>query len=283
MDFLFAFFSLTIFTMMLTIGVNQSPGHLISLWQQPALLFRSLLAVVVLVPAVVFALLWFFDLSPAVATGLAILAAAPGAPLTTKRSEIAAADPVYTTSLQLALALLAVLVTPLILAIFYAAFSLTIEAVSPIEVAKQIGKVTFLPVIIGLSLQHFAPKLVATISKPLNILATVLLALLVLAVTVVIVMAPELRAGLNVGGPALVAILIIAIAAVAIGHLLGGDNPARRGGLAVASVARNIGLALYILGLTDSGQEVAPTVLVFLLVGLAVAVPYSLWIRRQIN
>jgi BASS family bile acid:Na+ symporter len=283
MDLLFAFFSLTIFTMMLTIGVNQSLGHLISLWQQPALLFRSLLAVVVLVPAVVFALLWFFDLSPAVATGLAILAAAPGAPLTTKRSEIAAADPVYTTSLQLALALLAILVTPLILAIFYASFSLTTEAVSPIEVAKQIGKVTFLPVIIGLSLQHFAPKLVATISKPLNILATVLLALLVLAVTVVIVIAPELRAGLNVGGPALVAILIMAIAAVAIGHLLGGDNPARRGGLAVASVARNIGLALYILGLTDHGQEVAPTVLVFLLVGLAVAVPYSLWIKRQIT
>jgi BASS family bile acid:Na+ symporter len=283
MDFLFAFFSLTIFTMMLTIGVNQSLGHLIFLWQQPALLFRSLLAVVVLVPAVVFALLWFFDLSPAVATGLAILAAAPGAPLTTKRSEIAAADPVYTTSLQLALALLAILLTPLILAIFYAAFSLTIEAVSPIEVAKQVGKVTFLPVIIGLSLQHFAPKFVATISKPLNILATALLALLVLAVTVVIVMAPELRAGLNVGGPALVAILIMAIAAVAIGHLLGGDNPARRGGLAVASVARNIGLALYILGLTDHGQEIAPTVLVFLLVGLAVAVPYSLWIRRQIN
>jgi BASS family bile acid:Na+ symporter len=283
MDFLFAFFSLTIFTMMLTIGVNQSLGHLIFLWQQPALLFRSLLAVVVLVPAVVFALLWFFDLSPAVATGLAILAAAPGAPLTTKRSEIAAADPVYTTSLQLALALLAILLTPLILAIFYAAFSLTIEAVSPIEVAKQVGKVTFLPVIIGLSLQHFAPKFVATISKPLNILATALLALLVLAVTVVIVMAPELRAGLNVGGPALVAILIMAIAAVAIGHLLGGDSPARRGGLAVASVARNIGLALYILGLTDHGQEIAPTVLVFLLVGLAVAVPYSLWIKRQIT
>jgi BASS family bile acid:Na+ symporter len=283
MEFLFAFFSLTIFTMMLTIGVNQSLDHLISLWQQPALLFRSLLAVVVLVPAVVFALLWFFDLSPAVATGLAILAAAPGAPLTTKRSEIAAADPVYTTSLQLALALLAILVTPLILAIFYAAFSLTIEAVSPFEVAKQVGKVTFLPVIIGLSLQHFAPKFVATIGKPLNILAMVLLGLLVLAVTVVIVMAPELRAGLNVGGPALVAILITAIAAVAIGHLLGGDNPARRGGLAVASVARNIGLALYILGLTESGQEIAPTVLVFLLVGLAVAVPYSLWIRRQIN
>lgn len=276
------FVSGTLFTLMLTIGLNRSFVDLTSLERQPALLVRGLIVVLVLVPAVVFALLWFFDLSPQVATGLAVLAAVPGAPMTTKRAEIAAADPVYTSSLQLALALLAILVTPLILGIFFAVFDLTIEQVSPIDVAKQIGMVTFLPVTIGLVLQRFAPKFVKVIIKPINTLGLILLVLMVLGSIAFVAMAPDLRAGLNVGGSAIAAIVIMVVAALAIGHFAGGDNPARQGGLAVAAVARNIGLALYILGLSDNGPEMVPTVVVFLLFGFTLAILYSLWIRRQV-
>jgi BASS family bile acid:Na+ symporter len=276
------FVSLTLFTLMLTIGLNRSLVDLTTLERQPAVLVRGLIVVLVLVPAVVFALLWFFDLSPQVATGLAVLAAVPGAPMTTKRAEIASADPIYTSSLQLALALLAIVVTPLILGIFFAVFDLTIENVSPIDVAKQIGMVTFLPVSIGLMLQRFAPKLVAAIIKPINILGLILLVLLVLGSVAFVVMAPDLRAGLNLGGSAMAAIVIMVIAALAIGHFAGGDNPARQGGLAVAAVARNIGLALYVLGLSENGQEMMPTVVVFLLFGFSLAIVYSLWIRRQV-
>ncbi len=174
MDILLTFTSVTIFTLMLTIGVNQSLEQLTSLWHQRAVLLRALFAVLVLIPAVVIALLSVFALSPEVATGLALLAAAPGAPLTTKRSQMAAADIDYVTSLQLTLALLAIVVTPLIVSAFYAVFELTTERVSPLEVAWQIARVTFLPVIVGLTLQRFAPKLVAVIGKPLNVLANVL-------------------------------------------------------------------------------------------------------------
>ncbi len=250
MDILLAFTSLTIFTLMLTIGVNQSLEQLTSLWRQRAVLLRALLAVLVLVPAVVIALLLAFDLSPEVATGLALLAAAPGAPLTTKRSQMAAANIEYVTSLQLTLALLAIVVTPIILGAFYAVFELTTERVSPFEVAWQIARVTFLPVIVGLILQRFAPKLVAVIGKPLNVLANVLFLLLVIAIIGVLAIAPELRAGLLLGWSAIAAILIIAVAAITIGHLLGGPRPDRRAGLAVASLARNVGLALFIAGVS---------------------------------
>ena len=108
------FVTLTIFSLMLAIGVNHSFEQLTSLWRRPALLLRSLLAVIVLVPAVVGLLIWVFDLPIAVATGLAILAAAPGAPLTTKRTQMAAGDPTYAASLQLTLALSAVVVLSLI-------------------------------------------------------------------------------------------------------------------------------------------------------------------------
>ncbi len=143
MDILLAFTSATVFTLMLTIGVGQTFEQLTSLWRQREVLLRSLLSVLVLVPAVVIVLLLVFDLPPAVVTGLAVLAAAPGAPLTTKRSQMAGADLTYVSPLQLTLALLAVVVTPLILTIFYALFELTIERVTPFEVASQVVRVTF--------------------------------------------------------------------------------------------------------------------------------------------
>jgi BASS family bile acid:Na+ symporter len=49
----------------------------------------------VLVPVIVGILLWVFALPSAVAAGLAVLAAAPGAPHTTKRTEMAGGEPNY--------------------------------------------------------------------------------------------------------------------------------------------------------------------------------------------
>src|SRR5271165_4090405 len=132
------FVIVTIFSRMLAIGVNQSFRQLTFLWRRPELLLRSLLAVIVLVPVVVCLLLWLFDLPPAVATGLAVLAA-PGAPLTTKRAQMAGGDPTYAASLQLMLALLAVVITPLTLAIFYALFALSTEPLHPFQVALQVA------------------------------------------------------------------------------------------------------------------------------------------------
>ena len=281
MDLLLVFVSLTIFTLMLTIGVNHSLGQLTSLWHERAKLLRALLAVLVLVPAVALMLLLVFELTPEVATGLALLAAAPGAPLTTKRSQMAAADPEYISSLQLTLALLAIVVTPLILSVFYAAFALTTERVSPLQVAQQIAFVTFLPVIIGLALRHFVPKLVEIIGKPLNLLANVLFLLLVLALIVILAVAPDFRAQLLLGWSAIAAVLIMAVAAVAIGHLLGPPRPDQRAGLAVACLARNIGLALFIAGVSGVEAGILPTLLAYILLGTTVQILYAVWIKRQ--
>ena len=72
------FVSLTVFTLMLALGVNHSFEQLTSLWRRPGLLLRSLVAVVFLIPIVVLLLLWVFDLPPAVATRLAVSVACAG-------------------------------------------------------------------------------------------------------------------------------------------------------------------------------------------------------------
>jgi BASS family bile acid:Na+ symporter len=273
--------SLTIFALMFALGVNHSFDQLTSLWRRPGLLLRSLAAVVILVPIVVLLLLWVIDLPPAVATGLAVLAAAPGAPLTYKRSQMAGGDPTYTASLQLTLALLAVGITPVILALFYALFGLVIEGVTLFQVARQVAQVTFLPVMIGLSLQQFAPRLAEVLRKPVSVLANILFILLILMLILLLAFVPELRAMLNVGGQLAVAILFMVVISLAIGHLLGGPRRDQRSALATACIARNVGLALFIAELSDYGQNFIPTILTYMILGGLLAVPYAVWSKRQ--
>src|SRR5262245_10654996 len=208
---------ITIFMRMLDIGVTLPFGQLTSLWRRPALLIRSLLAVLVLVPGVVLLLLWLLDLPRAVGTGLAVLAAAPGAPLTTIRSQMAGGSTPYSASLQLTLAVLA---TPLTLAIFHAMFVLETSGFPSVEVAREVAIVQFLPVSIGLLVRRLVPGLAGIAAKPLTVLANVLFGLLIAAILV-----PGIRMILHFGTlPALAVVIMVGIS-LAIGHLLGAPLP----------------------------------------------------------
>jgi BASS family bile acid:Na+ symporter len=277
------FVTLTIFSLMLAVGLNRSLEQLTFLWSRPALLLRSLLAVIILVPVVVVLLLRLFDLPTPVTTGLAVLAAAPGAPLLIKRAEMAGGEPNYAASLQLTLALSAVLVTPLILSVFGGFFDLPTERVTPSEVALQVGEVTFFPVVIGLVIQRISPRIAGHIAKPVRVIANALFILLFLVVIVLVVVAPDLRAMLWLGWRPTVVIIIMVGVSLAIGHLLSGPLQERRSVLAVASIARNVGLALFIASFCDYGQQFIPTLLTYMILGSLLAVPYTVWSKRRMT
>ncbi len=266
----------TIFGMMLDIGVNLSFQQLISLWRRPSLLIRSLLAVIVLVPVLVILLLKLFDLPRAVATGLVLLAVAPGAPLTTRRSQMAKGDIPYSASLQLTLALLAVFTAPVTLGIFNALFEIGTTAHPLLGIAGNVAMVQLLPVSVGLLIRKFGQEFSAMIGKPLIVIANVLFLLLI-----VLAIVPGFRDIDNIGVLPLTVIGIMAAASLAIGHLLGGPAPGEHSTLAIASIARNIGLALFIAALNDIEKNVVPTILCYMILGAIVAIPYSVWTKRR--
>ena len=59
------------------------------------------------------------------------------------------------------------------------------------------------------------------------------------------------------------AIVIMAGASLAIGHLLSGPRQEQRPVLAIASIACNVDLALFIADLSDYGQQFLPTLLTY--------------------
>jgi len=75
-------------------------------------------------------------------------------------------------------------------------------------------------------------------------------------------------------------IIVMVASSLAIGHLLGGPSREHRSALAIASIARNVGLALFIAQLSDYGQNFIPTLLTYMILGGLLAVPYSLWSKR---
>ncbi|MGH2415261.1 MAG: sodium dependent transporter, partial [Microcystaceae cyanobacterium] len=244
--------------------------------RKPSLLFRALLAVVVLVPLVVILLLKLFHLPPEVTTGLALLAAAPGAPLTAKRSQMAGARFRYSASFQLTLALLAVFITPLTLAIFASQFELLAEKVRLLEVAKQVTIVQFLPVSLGLLIQKFGSKFAEALGQPLVLIANGLFFLLVILLCIF-----GFPFMLKVWGLPMVAIAIMVVASLGIGHWLGGPEDDKRSILAISCIARNVGLALFIAVLNDVEYLVVPTLLAYMILGSFIAVPYSIWNKRK--
>jgi BASS family bile acid:Na+ symporter len=256
---------------MLTLGISFSIEKTLSLWRRSRVLLQTLLAVIGIFPLAVFLLLKGIVLPPEVSTGLVLLAACPGAPLTTKRAYMAGAKISYVSGLQFTLAMLAVIVTPLTLNIFNSSFDLLIEKVTPWEIARQITEVQLLPIGIGLLLQKIAPKVTIQIEKPLNILANILFVILVI---VAIIPAFLLISQMSLLSIAM--IIIVVSFGLSIGHFLGGFEIEKRSALAIASVARNFGLALFIAILHDIQKLVLPTLVAYLILGAILAIPYSL-------
>jgi len=268
----------TIFSLMLSTGVNLSLEKMLSFWQKPALLFRALFAVVVLVPLVVFILLKWFYLPPEVMIGLVLLAASPGAPLTTKRSQMAGARFRYSASLQLTLALLSVLITPITLSIFAVFFQGIPDRVKILDIAQQVMIVQFLPVILGLLLQKYGSKYAKVIARPLTIISNSLFLMLIILASIVAV--PLM---FKIWGLPLVVIAIMVIISLGIGHFLGGSDEDTRSILAISCIARNVGLALFIAVLNDIQKQVIPTLIAYLVLGSVFGILYSIWYKRKLK
>jgi BASS family bile acid:Na+ symporter len=268
---------ITIFTLMLSIGTRLTLPELASLWQRPRWVARSLLAVVVLVPLTVVLALFLPGLPHAVRISMIALAAAPGAPLTTRRSGMAGGDFALTAGLQVTLGLLAVLVAPVLLAIFKANFSDDPLIAEPMEIARQVAMVQFFPICIGLAIRRFGAPLADEMDKFLPMIANVLFLVLALFL---LVMGLHLVPQLSI--LSIVTLAVIAVISLAVGHFLGGPEQTLRSAVAIACIARNVGLAVFILALSHA-ENAVPVLIAYLIIGFVIALPYSVWSKRTIG
>jgi BASS family bile acid:Na+ symporter len=237
-------------------------------------MLRALFAVLVAVPALAWLVASAFDLPRAAEIGIVLMAISPGAPVALRRSLGAGGHQTFAPALQIAVAALAVISMPLSIEAFDAYYGGHATA-APLEIARQVFIAQLLPLALGLLARHLLPAQAAWLEPRLKRLAgLLLLALLVL------VMANIWEVVIGAGLRVTLAIVIVTICALIVGHLMGGPEPATRTATAICSGARNAGLALLVATLNAASPAITAAVLAYFVIAFLTLVPYVAWRRR---
>jgi len=264
---------LTVFAL----GLGASHQDLWYLFRRPAQLAKSLLAMNVVMPILAAALAAAFGLRPAVKIALVALAVSPVPPALPGKQLKAGGRVSYAIGLLTAAALLAIVFVPASVELLGRAFAKDVH-VRPAAVARLVLISVLIPLAAGVALRAVAPALAGRIARPISLVSTSLLVVAALAV-----LAGSWRAELAlVGHGTLAALAVFILVGLAVGHLLGGPDPDDRTVLALSTASRHPGIALAIAGAAFPGEKLAlPAVLVYLIVGAIVSIPYVMWRRRH--
>ncbi|MBE9154680.1 bile acid:sodium symporter family protein [Cyanobium sp. LEGE 06113] len=281
----------TIVTLMLSLGLGLKDYPFVLLRDRPGFLWRVLLGTCLLVPLAGLALVLLplqalFSRPAWVA--MALMLACPSAPLILFRVRSSGGTAELAARLQIAAALLATVSIPLLAIVFKASAGLSGWPVSgwevsPIAVAVQVLKVQVLPVIAGVLLAQWRPLLAQRCSAVLGKLATLLLALVMIALLGL--SARQLLPFLQQNLAGLAAMAGLSVLSLAIGYGLAGRDPLERRTVALVSGMRNTGLAAE-LAFTYAPPEVLPdlipAILSYVLITVIMSTVFLRWQKRDL-
>jgi len=268
--------TLSLAGLVFAVGLNSSRGDLVHLLHRPAQLTRAILAVIVIPPLAAGLLIAFTPLEPVVKAAIFVMAVSPVPPMVPGKELSAGARKEYAYGVYVAMALITVISVPAALAIASETFEHKLFLPLAALAKTVIGGVIF-PLLLGWAVRRYAP---ATASRVWRLVYRISMALVLLAFVPIAVKIWPAAMEL-IGNGAVVSMALISIIALLGGHFLGGPDPRDRITLAIASSVRHRGLALAIAGASFRDPRVSAGILLFLLVGLIVGIPYLRWTKHS--
>lgn len=261
-----------------SIGMSTRQGTALGFLKDPAPVSKAMLAMFVAMPLFTLLVTWALPLDPAVRIALLALAISPMPPVMPLTQAKVGADTEYAIGIQVAACATALAAAPL--------FILLLEEVYHHDVAFEIGpmlKVLVLTISVpltgGILMNRFAPDFAARVRGPVGKAAG-----LTLALGMLVMLAISWRdiAG-ALGNGALVAILLMTLFGLAVGHLLGGPHPGNRSALATATASRHPGVAIAVGAVADPTaiSAIVGAVLLYLLANAAFIQPYLRWAKAR--
>jgi BASS family bile acid:Na+ symporter len=259
-------------------GLRTAADDVVSVVRRPWLLTRSLVAMFVIMPVVAVAFAAMFELRPSVKIVLVALAISPIPPLLPGREQKAGGHASYALGLMMIAAVLSIGIVPAEVNLV-GRYSMKPFAMSPTAIAGMALKAAVLPLVAGMLFRAMRPAVAARIARPIEIIATV-----VLIAGVLVLLAGTFTAVLAlVGNGTIVAMAAFVATGLAVGHVLGGPNAGDRLVLALSTASRHPAIALAIAKANFPDEpHLAATVVLYLLVGLLIGIPYQVWQMRRI-
>jgi BASS family bile acid:Na+ symporter len=244
------FASVTLFEMMVAIGLGVSSRDVLRVATNGRLVSKAAVASYVLVPAAAVGLLILFRADPYVAAGFLIAAVCPGAPYGPPFTAMAGGNLVVSVGLMVILAGSSALAAPLLLQIL---LPWTLRflpplpsdgpalAIDALHVIRTLLIAQFLPLCIGLVVRRWHPSLAETLKKPANLLSMVLN-----LATLGLIFAAQFDMLIGIPLRGFTGMLLLVLAGVAAGWLLGGRSRDIRIAMVMATSVRNVGVGLVI-------------------------------------
>jgi bile acid:Na+ symporter, BASS family len=253
-----------------------TPRAVTSLFRNPSLLLRSLLAMNVLLPLFAALMVAQFALRPAVGIALVALAVSPVPPFLPRKQLALVADEEYVFGLLGTSSLLAIVLAPLTVALI-GVLSTRQLSIAPSAIGKIVALTVLAPFLLGVFVRRMMPAFAERASPLADKIGALLL---VVAMVPLIVKVWSAMMSLIGNGTGL-AIIAFTGLGLAIGHLLGGPDSDHRTVLALATATRHPGVALTIAtGNFPDEKLVAPALMLYLLIGAIVSAPYVRWRRN---
>jgi BASS family bile acid:Na+ symporter len=246
------------------------------LFRKPSLLIRSVAAMNVVLPIIAIAIAANAQLHPDVKIALIALAVSPVPPILPPRQLKVVTHEAYVYGLLVATSALSIVLVPLTMALIGSLFGRDLS-VEPRAIARTVLVSTLVPLALGMLLRRLWPKVAIRVAPILSMVAT---AVLLLALVVVLVVGWRAFASL-IGDGTLLVFAVFALIGLAVGHVFGGPDPDDQTALALACASRHPGVAIVIgAALFPSQRLIAVAVLLSLLVGSIVSIPYTAWRKR---
>lgn len=269
-------FQVSILSTVFSFGLRTGIGDLTYLVRRPALLIRSLVAVLVIMPLFGVLLVRLFDLPQTTEIVLMALAISPIPPLLPNREGKGGGRQTYGLALMAILGFVSVVTLPLTAEILQRVFGRPL-GVDAAAVFAIVLKMTLLPLAAGLAIRAALPALADRLDNIISLIAKVLLVLASLAL-----LAGTWRAIWEViGGGTVVAMIAFVAVGLIVGHLMGGPEPGNALVLGLSTACRHPMIALTIASANFPDQRFGPSILLYILINVLVGAVYVAWHRHQ--
>ena len=257
-------------------GLNTTHADFRYLFGRPSLLFRSLLAVLIITPLMAIVLVQVFEFQRAAEIALVALAISPLPPLLPSKESKVVGNTSYGVALMASLALLSFVTVPLSVKVLEQVVGRPLN-VPTAAIARMVSVAVLLPLLVGMAVRTLRPAVAERIEPVITLVAKILLILGAVAL-----FAGMWRAILGaIGGGAVAAMLVFVVLALAIGDLLGQPEREHSIVLALSAASHHPAIALSIASANAPNEHFAGTILLYLLVNLVVGGLYIAWQHRS--
>lgn len=173
---------LALAVVMFGLGLSLTVGDFARIAREPRAVAVALGTQILLLPAICFALVVAFGLSPILAVGMLLLAASPGGTTANLFSHLFRGDVALNITLTAVNSVLAVVTLPLVVTLAIGWFAPPLDGSVGLQLDKiaQVFAVVLVPVALGMLVRRLAPGWADRADRPVRILSAVVLALVIL-------------------------------------------------------------------------------------------------------